>query len=67
MNSHHWLWIPLFVVTLLPLGCGRSSQSAKDKLYDIKGKVTALDVAKKKVTLDHEDIPGLMITELQPR
>lgn len=39
-----------------------TSSTAKDaaKVYDIKGKVVALDAAKKTVTLDHEDIPGLM-------
>lgn len=46
------------------LGCqGQGTGSAgKDagKVYDIKGKVVAVDAAKKTITLDHEDIPGLM-------
>jgi protein SCO1/2 len=44
-------------------GCqGQSDPAAKEaaKLYDVKGTVTALDRGKKTVTLDHEDIPGLM-------
>lgn len=46
------------------IGCqGQGTGSAvKDsgKVYDIKGKVVAVDSEKKTVTLDHEDIPGLM-------
>ncbi|MFO0849944.1 MAG: copper-binding protein [Gemmataceae bacterium] len=30
------------------------------KLYDVTGTVVSLDKAKKVVTLDHQDIPGLM-------
>lgn len=30
------------------------------KTYDVTGKIVALDAGKKVVTLDHEDIPGLM-------
>jgi Cu/Ag efflux protein CusF len=37
-----------------------ASTTAAAKLYDVKGKVVALDREKKVVTLDHEDIPGLM-------
>jgi Cu/Ag efflux protein CusF len=46
-------------VAALSSGCGKSDGD-KDKVYDIKGKVVAVDTEKKKVTLDHEDIPGLM-------
>lgn len=48
------------------LGCqGQSasssqSQGAGAKVYDVRGNVVALDAGKKVVTLDHEDIPGLM-------
>ena len=44
-------------------GCqNRSSSTAQSdtKLYDVTGTVVALDRDKKVVTLDHEDIPGLM-------
>jgi len=40
-------------------GTGSSAKDAA-KVYEIKGKVVGLDVAKKTVTLDHEDVPGLM-------
>ena len=56
----------LVVVGLLAILAGCQSQSGsatgKDagKVYDIKGKVVAVDAEKKTVTLDHEDIPGLM-------
>lgn len=54
----------LFVAALVVIGCqGQGTSSAgKDagKVYDIKGKVVAVDAEKKTVTIDHEDIPGLM-------
>ena len=40
-------------------GCGKIGAD-KEKIYDIKGKVISLDVAKKSVVLDHEEIPGYM-------
>lgn len=53
----------IVAATPLVVGCGgQSGSSAKEdvKLYDVKGTVVALDREKKVVTLDHEDIPGLM-------
>ena len=53
----------LLTATAVVAGCqGQSSSSVNEatKLYDVKGTVTALDREKKVVTLDHEDIPGLM-------
>lgn len=47
----------------LVAGCqnpSASSTAPAAKIYDVKGKVVALDAARKVVTLDHEDIPGLM-------
>jgi protein SCO1/2 len=58
--------IPVLVLAVgvsAVVGCqGQSSQVAKEeaKLYDVTGTVTALDAGKKVVTIDHEDIPGLM-------
>lgn len=52
----------IITVALLPLvatGCGKGERD-KEKAYDIMGKVVSLDAEKKKVTLNHEDIPGLM-------
>ena len=58
MKSVAWFWC---FVLLFPVagGCGKKAQD-KETTYDIKGKVVAIDAAKKKVTLDHEDIPGHM-------
>jgi protein SCO1/2 len=47
------------------VGCQNSGKvasptAASDKVYDLRGTVVAVDAAKNTVTLDHEDIPGLM-------
>src|SRR2546422_5481483 len=60
MNPVRWLLSLCIVVPLASAGCRKASEDTKDKVYDIKGKVVALDRDKTKVTLDHEDIPGLM-------
>ncbi len=52
--------IPFALVFLIVAGCTTNSQPAKEKIYDVKGKVMSVDVEKKKVNLDHEEIPGLM-------
>jgi protein SCO1/2 len=57
--------IPALLVAFLLAGCGGTdskdkTQDGKGKTYDVHGKVIAVDAEKKKVTLDHEDIPGLM-------
>jgi len=39
---------------------GPSTSKGDAKLYDVTATVVSLDKAKKVVTLDHEDIPGLM-------
>lgn len=59
MRSILPLILVLGIIALIPIGCGKGNGD-KDKVYEIKGKVIALDKEKKKVTLDHEDIPGLM-------
>jgi Cu/Ag efflux protein CusF len=52
------------LLTTLALGCGGGStggpKAGAGKEYDVKGKVMAVDPNKPAVTLDHEDIPGLM-------
>lgn len=40
-------------------GCG-SGAPPEERHFAVKGKVAAVDRDKKQVTLDHEDIPGLM-------
>lgn len=44
-------------------GCqnaGKETTSATEKLYDVVAVVVAIDSEKNTITLDHEDIPGLM-------
>jgi Cu/Ag efflux protein CusF len=47
-------------------GCNKdgATQAGKgataERLYNFMGKVVAMDAAKPAITLDHEDIPGLM-------
>ena len=48
----------LFAATLVISGCRSSSD--KFRKYDVDGKVIAVDSAKKKLTIAHKDIPGLM-------
>jgi protein SCO1/2 len=55
--------IPAFVVALAVLmtGCGKKSTEKKTfKVYDIQGNIVAIRPDREAVTLDHEDIPGLM-------
>lgn len=59
--------LPTLTASLLVLvGCQkpadtqRPGATAEEKDYDIKGKVTAVAPDKTSVTLDHEEIPGLM-------
>ncbi|HEX4131418.1 MAG TPA: copper-binding protein [Pirellulales bacterium] len=42
------------------LGCTKGTEPAGVKLYDVTGKVISLDQEHATVTLDHQDIPGLM-------
>jgi Cu/Ag efflux protein CusF len=48
----------LLSMTISFAGCGEKPKTPKE--YPIKGTVTAIDADKTHVTLDHEDIPGLM-------
>ncbi len=55
----------LFIIPVLlfTVACQKSRQqtvSADAKHYALKGKVVAVDRAKKKATVEHEDIPGYM-------
>ena len=46
---------------MLFAGCqGNPSKGSAEKQYPLKGKVVAVNQDKQTVTLDHEDIPGLM-------
>jgi len=59
MRSFLPMILVLGSVSLTSAGCGKGNGD-KDKIYDIMGKVVAVDPEKKSVTLDHEDVPGLM-------
>jgi protein SCO1/2 len=54
----------VLAAAVVVIGCqGQGTGSAgkeSGKVYDIKGKVVSVDAGKKTVTIDHEDIPGLM-------
>jgi protein SCO1/2 len=62
MRTVYWLGLLSLSVALAVVGCGGGSdrKDGADKQYEVKGKVVAVDADKKSITLDHEDIPGLM-------
>lgn len=66
MKYLHLLSFACIALALTLTGCTNSGGSAKDKLYDVKGKVVSVDTEKKKITLDHEAIPGLMKAMTMP-
>lgn len=51
-------WLVVFVVLLA--GCHKIPDSSAEKTYDVTAKVVSVDIDNKVVTLDHQDIPGLM-------
>ncbi len=55
--------IPVVIFLIGNLGCQNASKATSgtaDKTYDVVAVVVAMDTEKNTVTLDHEDIPGLM-------
>jgi Cu/Ag efflux protein CusF len=65
MKTLHWLSLVALLLALTVTGCGGGATgkgTTGGKVYDIKGKVMAIDQNKDKPTvkLDHEDIPGHM-------
>ena len=50
--------IVLALIAVLPLVSGCTNEP--DRIYDFKGRVVAIDAGGKTVTIEHEDIPGLM-------
>ena len=65
MMRYTTLWLFPAVLSLIFLaGCSgetaRKGNEASTRRYEIKGKVVSVDQKKPAVTLDHEDIPGLM-------
>jgi Cu/Ag efflux protein CusF len=59
MNRYLWVTGIALALAGIFVGC-KSGGDAKERIWDVKGKVVAVDLDKKKITLDHEDIPGLM-------
>jgi protein SCO1/2 len=64
MKTCQTVWLLVIGLSLTFIGCkdggGDKSKDAGGKEYDVRGKVMAVNPAKPGVTLDHEDIPGLM-------
>jgi Cu/Ag efflux protein CusF len=61
MKTFYWLVLCVLTIPVILAGCqGNESKAPAEKLYPIKGKVTAVNPDKPSVKLDHEDIPGLM-------
>ena len=51
----------VILAVLAMAGCSQKpAEKSAAKIYDIKGKIVAIRADKEGVTLDHEDIPGLM-------
>ncbi|MDZ4779989.1 MAG: copper-binding protein [Planctomycetia bacterium] len=50
----------LLSIVMVGVGCQRTPTSPTAKQYDIIGKIVAVDRDRGTVTLDHEDISGLM-------
>jgi protein SCO1/2 len=56
-------WLTVLALPLALAGCqdaGEGKRGPVAKEYDVRGKVIAVDAERHAVTLDHEDIPGLM-------
>ncbi len=64
MKVSNMLWLVVLGWSLVLAGCKGDGtgtpKAAADNQYDVRGKVVAMSPSKPAVTLDHEDIPGLM-------
>jgi Cu/Ag efflux protein CusF len=63
MRTYYWVGLLVLSAPLALAGCtggGTGQKAAPEKQYDIKGTVVAVAPDKQSVTLDHEEIPGLM-------
>ena len=62
MKTFAWIIVPVLLMASMLAGCQKAAEAPKnnDKVYDVKAKVVSVDGEKRTVTLDHEDIPGLM-------
>jgi|SRR6516162_7684786 protein SCO1/2 len=64
MKTRKAIWFVLLTLPPALAGCagggGGGPKTGGGREYEVRGKVVAVDPAKPAVTLDHEDIPGLM-------
>ena len=61
MNASRWVGITtLLSLSAVLAGCSADRKRSEQKQYEIKGKVVAVTPDRSSVTLDHEEIPGLM-------
>jgi protein SCO1/2 len=61
IRTSYCLELGVVAIPLLFAGCqGNPSKGSAEKQYPVKGKVVAVHPDKQTVTLEHEDIPGLM-------
>jgi protein SCO1 len=63
LMSMKWFVLPGAFLAVMLAGCGSENggpREAADKDYEIKGNVVAIAADRSSVTLDHQDIPGLM-------
>jgi protein SCO1/2 len=65
MPRHQVLWLILLAALAAP-ACKREAAPAAGHRYALKGKVVAVDVAQRQVTVAHEDIPGFMPAMTMP-
>ncbi len=65
MPRQHVLWLILLAALAAP-ACRREAAPAAGPRYPLKGKVVAVDVAQRQVTVAHEDIPGFMSAMTMP-
>jgi protein SCO1/2 len=56
----------LLATTVLVAGCGPEPSASDGKSYPLAGTVVAVDAANRKITIDHEEIPGFMPAMTMP-
>src|SRR4051794_38591453 len=60
VKALHLFSILLLIMAVVITGCPTGTTTAKEKIYDIKGKVLSVDAKGKSLKLDHDEIPGYM-------
>ncbi len=65
MLSPRRLFLAL-VAAILSAGCGPAPPESDGKSYSLRGTVVAVDPANRKITIDHEEIPGFMPAMTMP-